>query len=188
MANEELQDLDLHHRLSARDRDAFEELYRRYGSSAYGLALRITAQEALAQEVLQDAFLALWRAPEAFDPARGGFRSFFLSLVHHRAVDVVRREDRLRRRGERASNLEPIRGEDVADDVVEGSYLAVRRKQVREALTALPAEQRQVVELAYFGGHTQSRIAEMLGIPLGTVKTRTLAAMRKLRRALPAED
>jgi RNA polymerase sigma factor (sigma-70 family) len=188
MANEGLHDLDLHRRLSARDRDAFEELYRRYGSAAHGLALRITAQEALAQEVVQDAFLALWRAPEAFDPARGGFRSFFLSLVHHRAVDAVRREDRLRRRGERASNLEPIRGEDVADDVVEGSYLAVRRKQVREALEALPAEQRQVVELAYFGGHTQSRIAEMLGIPLGTVKTRTLAAMRKLRRALPAEE
>jgi RNA polymerase sigma-70 factor (ECF subfamily) len=100
----------------------------------------------------------------------------------------VRREERLRQRTERASNLEPDRGEDVADEVVEGAYLTVRRKQVREALTTLPPEQRQVIELAYFGGYTQTRIAESIGIPVGTVKTRTLAAMRKLRRALSGED
>jgi RNA polymerase sigma factor (sigma-70 family) len=188
MRDEEVQDLELHRRLAGGDRAAFDELYERYGSAAYGLALRITAQDALAQEVVQDAFLALWRAPEAFDPARGAFRSFFLSLVHHRAVDAVRREERLRRRTERASNLEPVRGEDVADEVVESAYLSVRSKQVREALTTLPPEQRQVVELAYFGGYTQTRIAEVLGIPVGTVKTRTLAAMRKLRRALTRED
>jgi RNA polymerase sigma-70 factor (ECF subfamily) len=103
-------------------------------------------------------------------------------------VDVVRREQRLRTRSERASNLEPVRGEDVADAVVEGAYLSVRRGQVREALTTLPPDQRRVVELAYFGGYTQARIAEALGIPIGTVKTRTLAAMRKLRRALSGED
>ena len=107
--------------------------------------------------MVQDAFLALWRAPEAFDPARGAFRSFFLSLVHHRAVDAVRREERLRSRTERASNLEPVGGEDVADEVVEGAYLGVRRKEVREALAMLPPEQRQVLELAYFGGYTQAR-------------------------------
>jgi RNA polymerase sigma-70 factor (ECF subfamily) len=103
-------------------------------------------------------------------------------------VDVVRREERLRRRTERASNLEPIRGEDVADEVVDGAYLSVRRKEVHEALTILPPEQRQVIELAYFGGYTQTRIAETLGIPVGTVKTRTLAAMRKMRRVLDRED
>jgi RNA polymerase sigma-70 factor (ECF subfamily) len=188
MAEEEITDLELHRRLSGGDRAAFDELFRRYGAAAHGLALRVTAQEALAQEVVQDAFLALWRAPEAYDPARGAFRTFFLSLVHHRAVDVVRREERLRTRGERASNLEPVRGEDVADVVVEGAYLGVRRKQVREALETLPPEQRQVIELAYFGGYTQTRIAETLGIPIGTVKTRTLAAMKKLRRALSRED
>jgi RNA polymerase sigma factor (sigma-70 family) len=188
MQDDAVRDVELHRRVSNGDREAFDELYRRYGSAAYGLALRITAQQALAQEVTQDAFLALWRAPEAFDPGRGAFRSFFLSLVHHRAVDTVRREERLRRRAERASNLEPVRGEDVADEVVEGAYLGVRRKEVREALTTLPPEQRQVIELAYFGGLTQTRIAEALGIPVGTVKTRTLAAMRKLRRALDRED
>lgn len=188
MQEEDRLDLELNRRMAAGDREAFDELYRRYSSAAYGLALRVTAQDTIAQEVVQDAFLALWRAPEAYDPSRGAFRSFFLSLVHHRAVDAVRREQRLRNRTERASNLEPVRGEDVAEDVVEGAYLAVRRKEVRSALGTLPPEQRQVLELAYFGGYTQVRIAEELVIPLGTVKTRTLAAMRKLRRALYRED
>jgi RNA polymerase sigma-70 factor, ECF subfamily len=181
-------DLELHRRVSEGDRGAFEELYRRYAAAAYGLALRVTAQDTLAQEVVQDAFLALWRAPEAYDPSRGIFRSFFLSLVHHRAVDAVRREERLRKRTERASNLEPLTGEDVAEDVVEGAYLGVRREQVRKALTTLPPDQRRVLEMAYFDGYTQARIAGELGIPLGTVKTRTLAAMRKLRQALGSED
>src|SRR5688500_16019075 len=184
MAETDREDLELQRRLLSGDRGAFDELYRRYSPPAYGLAYRLTGQQILAQDVVHEAFLALWRAPEAFDPARGAFRSFFLSLVHHRAVDVVRREERLRRRTERASNLEPVRGEDVADEVVDGAYLSVRRKEVREALTILPPEQRQVIELAYFGGYTQARIAETLGIPVGTVKTRTLAAMRKMRRVL----
>ena len=188
MPPEEIEDLELHRRVASGDRVAFDELFRRYGGSAYGLALRVTAQEALAQEVVQEAFLALWRAPQAFDPARGAFRTFFLSLVHHRAVDTVRREERMRRRADRASNLEPVRGEDVAEDVVEGAYLDVRRKEVREALDVLPPEQRQVIELAYFGGLTQTAIAERVGIPVGTVKTRTFAAMRKLRHALSPED
>jgi RNA polymerase sigma-70 factor (ECF subfamily) len=184
---EDRDDLELHRRISSRDRAAFDELYGRYARQAYGVALRVTAQDLIAQEVVQDAFLALWRAPEAFDPARGAFRSFFLSLVHHRAVDAVRREERLRRRTERATNLEPATGEDPAEDVVEDAYLRVRRKEVRDALETLPAEQRQVLEMAYFGGLTQARIAEQLGIPIGTVKTRTLAAMRKLRATLREE-
>jgi RNA polymerase sigma factor (sigma-70 family) len=188
MRDDAARDVELHRRVANGDREAFQELYRRYGSAAYGLALRITAQPMLAEEVTQDAFLALWRTPEAFDPTRGAFRSFFLSLVHHRAVDTVRREERLRKRAERASNLEPVRGEDVADVVVEDAYLGVRRKEVLEALAILSPEQRQVIELAYFGGLTQTRIAERLGIPVGTVKTRTLAAMRKLRRSLEPED
>jgi len=181
-------DLELHRRLAAGDRDAFDELYRRYAPSAYGLAYRLTGQQILAQDVVHDAFLALWRAPEAFDPARGLFRTYFLALVHHRAVDTVRREERLRKRTERAANLEPVTGEDVAEGVVDEAFIGVRRREVREALTTLPAEQRQVLEMAYFQGYTQVAIAEELGIPIGTVKTRTLAAMRKLRRALYRED
>jgi RNA polymerase sigma-70 factor, ECF subfamily len=181
-------DLELHHRLRSGDRGAFEELYRRYAPGSYGLALRVTGQELLAQEVVHDAFLALWRAPEAFDPARGAFRSFFLSLVHHRAVDTVRREERLRRRTERAVNLAEPTSEDVAEGVVEEAWLTTRRKEVREALLALPDEQRKVLEMAYFGGRTQAQIAVELSIPIGTVKTRTLSAMRKLRNLLTPRD
>jgi RNA polymerase sigma factor (sigma-70 family) len=176
-------DLELHRDVVMGDRDAFEELYRRYVAAAFGLALRVTGQELLAQEVVSDSFLALWRAPEAFDATRGAFRTFFLSLVHHRAVDTVRREERLRRRQFRM-NPDALQGEDVAESVVDDAWLAHQRERMIVALDRLPPEQREVLELAYFRGHTQARIAEELGVPLGTVKTRTLAAMRKLQRML----
>jgi RNA polymerase sigma factor (sigma-70 family) len=182
------EDLELHRRLAAGDRTAFDELYERYAPIAYGLALRLTGQQALAQDVVHDAFLAIWRAPEAFDPARGALRTFFLSLVHHRGVDAIRREQRLRARQARAANLEPVAGEDPSESVAEEDFLAQRRHEVRLALEDLPLEQRQVLEMAYFGGMTQVRIAEELGIPLGTVKTRTFAALRKLRRELETTE
>jgi RNA polymerase sigma-70 factor (ECF subfamily) len=188
VADPNVEDLELHRRLSDGDRDAFDELYRRYSPTAYGLAYRLTGQRILAQDVVHDAFMALWRAPEAYDPGRGAFRTFFLSLVHHRAVDTVRREERMRKRTERAANLEPVVGEDVAEGVVDHAAIGERRREVRAALATLPAEQRQVLEMAYFDGKTQATIAQELRIPLGTVKTRTLAAMRKLRRALYRED
>ena len=188
MAEDDRLDLELHRRVSERDRGAFDELYRRYVRQAYGVALRVTSQDLIAQEVVQDAFLALWRAPEAFDPARGGFRSFFLSLVHHRAVDAVRREERLRRRTERAANLEPATGEDPAEDVVEDAYLRVRRKEVRAALGTLPAAQRQVLEMAYFEGLTQTEMAEALGQPLGTVKSWVRVALKNLKKVLQKEN
>ena len=188
MAETDREDLELHRRLLSGDRGAFDEFYRRYSPPAYGLAYRLTGQQILAQDVVHEAFLALWRAPEAFDPARGAFRSFFLSLVHHRAVDTIRREERLRKRQDRASNLEPVVDEDVAEDVVDAADMADRRLEVRAALGTLPPEQRQVLEMAYFQGMTQIQIAEQIQIPLGTVNTRTLAAMREVRRALHRED
>jgi len=180
-------DLELQRRMTFGDRDAFEELYARYSAAAYGLAFRVIGQESLAQDVVHDSFLAMWKAPGAFDPARGSFRTFFLSLVHHRAVDTVRREERLRRRTVRM-NPGPAQDEDVAEDIVEEAWLAKRRAMVVTALDGLPPEQRKVLELAYFGGFTQAQIAEQLSVPLGTVKTRTLAAMRKLQRALTERD
>jgi RNA polymerase sigma-70 factor, ECF subfamily len=182
------EDLDLHRRLAAGDLPAFDALYRRYAAVALGLAYRLTGDRGLAQDVVHDAFLALWRAPEAFDPARGAFRTFFLSLVHHRAVDAIRREERLRARQERAANLEPLEVEDPVESVADEDLVARRRHEVRAALGTLPPEQRQVLEMAYFGGMTQIRIARELGIPLGTVKTRTFAALRKLRALLERED
>ena len=144
-------DAELGRRLALGDRSAFEELYNRYATAAYGLALRVTGHNLLAQEVVHDAFMALWQAPEAFNPARGPFRSFFLSLVHHRAVDTVRREERLRRRAERV-NPEAVEDEDVAEVVVRDAWLADRRRRVVAALGKLPPEQREVLELAYFRG------------------------------------
>lgn len=188
MRDGDREDLDLHRRLSTGDRGAFDELYRRYSPTAYGIAYRLTGQRLLAQDVVHDAFLALWRAPEAFDAARGAFRTFFLSLVHHRAVDTIRREERIRARQDRAANLEPVVDEDLSERVVDDDDLSERRRNVREALRVLSAEQRQVLEMAYFRGMTQVRIAEELGIPLGTVKTRTFAALRKLREALQTDD
>lgn len=176
-------DLELVRRVGARDAGAFETLYRRYAPAAYGVALRVLMQAFLAQDVVHDSFVALWNAPEAYDSTRGPFRTFLLSLVHHRAVDAVRREERLRDR-ERRANPGPDPGEDVMENVVEEADLADRRRAVREAMDALPEDQRRLVELMYFRGWTQSKIASTEGIPLGTVKSRVFAAMRRLREAL----
>lgn len=176
-------DHELARRVADRDPEAFEQLFRRYAPSAYGVALRVLRDPALAQEVAAESFLALWAAPEAYDASRGRFRSFFLSLVHHRAVDAVRREERLREREHRV-NRTPLPDEDWSEAVVEEADLADRRREVREALSELPPQQREALELMYFRGYTQSRIAEERGIPLGTVKTRVHAAMKKLRERL----
>jgi RNA polymerase sigma-70 factor (ECF subfamily) len=176
-------DMELARRVADRDASAFEELYRRYAPPAYGLALRVLREAPLAQDVVHEAFMAIWSAPEAFDPARGQFRTFFLSLVHHRAVDAVRRETRLRERDRRLNPDDPP-DEDIGEAVALEADLAERRREVLEALRALPEDQRRVVELMYFQGWTQARIAEATGVPLGTVKTRAFAAIRKLRQAL----
>ena len=165
------------------DRSAFTELYRRYSPSAFGLALRILGERAMAEEVLQEVFLSVWRRAVAYDPARGSVRSWLFAQVHHRAVDVVRREEAERRRS--PINTEPDY-DDGVDDVIEESWLSARREQVGRALQTLPAEQREVIDLAYFKGLTQSQVAKEAGVPLGTVKSRTLAAMRRLRDALHA--
>lgn len=176
-------DLELVRRLGGRDPGSLETLYQRYAPACYGVALRVLRQPFLAQEVVHDAFLAVWNAPDAYDATRGPFRSFLLSLVHHRAVDAVRREERLRAR-ERRANPDPPVVEDVVEAVAEEADLADRRRQVKDALASLPEAQRRLVELMYFRGWTQSRIAEEEGIPIGTVKSRVFAAMRRLREAL----
>jgi RNA polymerase sigma factor (sigma-70 family) len=184
---EDRRDAELHRRLLTGDRSAFEELYRRYASAAFGLSFRLTGHEGLAQDVVHDSFAALWRAPEAYDAARGPFRTFFLALVHHRAVDTVRREERQRRLPERM-NPEPLTDEDVAETVVDEAWIRDRRARVVAALREIPPEQREVLEMAYFDGRTQAAIAKELNIPLGTVKTRTLAALRKLHRILEEDQ
>ena len=175
-------DRDLLSRIGRGDEEAFRGLFRRYAPTAIALAERIVRRLHLAEETVQEAFLALWRNPDGYDPERGSVRAWLLSTVHHRAVDLVRREEAQRRR---ALEAVPEREEhDHAAGVVEEIGAQVERASVREALQQLPPDQREVIELMYFGGRSQSQIAQELDLPLGTVKSRTLLGMRRLRAAL----
>ncbi|MGH9023765.1 MAG: RNA polymerase sigma factor [Acidimicrobiia bacterium] len=169
-------------RIGIGDEDAFAELFGRYGPAVLGLALRVIGDQTLAEEVVQEVFVSVWRRAGAYDPQRGGVRSWLLTQAHHRAVDVVRREASLRRRT--AAVVPDAVASDDPTDIVEEGEVARRRIQVRTALGALPEGQRTVLELAYFGGLSQTQVAERVGIPVGTVKSRTLAAMRRLRALL----
>jgi RNA polymerase sigma factor (sigma-70 family) len=161
------------------DERALAELYDRYGRVAYGLALRIVRDPALAQDAVQDGFLAVWRTAAAFDPRRGKPQSWLLTLVHRRAVDVVRREER--RRTEQLDEEAPVAAAESTD---EEAAVREQRRAVQAALARLPAEQRDALALAYYGGLSQSELAERLGIPLGTVKSRVFAGLAALRTLL----
>jgi RNA polymerase sigma factor (sigma-70 family) len=161
------------------DDQALAELYDRYGRVAYGLALRILRDEALAQDAVQDAFLAVWRSADRFLAERAKPSTWILTLVHRRAVDLVRREDR--RRGE---PLESAPEPTTSGSLEEEAELGFQRKVVREALLRLPPEQREALELGYYGGLTQSELAERLGQPLGTIKSRMFTGLARLRDLL----
>lgn len=177
-------DTELARRLREGDEAALSELYQRFGRPCYLLARRICVDEGLAEEVVQEVFLTLWRDPRRFDPVRGSFATWLLTLIHHKAVDAVRRESAVRKR----VVLSPEAGEDWSAMPVPGAdqtaIARVAAGQVREALGQLPTEQRQVLALAYFGGHTQREIALLAGVPLGTVKSRMFAGVNRLRLLL----
>lgn len=179
-------DADLVARLTHGEAGALAELYDRYGRPAYSLARRILGDVGLAEDVVQEVFMALWRAPEKFDPSRGAFSSWLLAMTHHKAVDVVRREEALRRRRSRAADEDEsliataASGPDIDDQVIS----SIQGDGVRRALLELPEVQREALTLAYFGGYTQREVAALTGAPLGTVKTRMLAGMRRLKEAL----
>ncbi|MGH3864560.1 MAG: RNA polymerase sigma factor [Pseudonocardiaceae bacterium] len=177
-------DAELVRRLGEADGAALSQLYQRFGRPCYSLARRICADEGLAEDVVQEVFLTLWRDPTRFDPSRGSFATWLLTLIHHKAVDAVRRESTIRRRMVAA----PEAGEDWLPNPVPGADQAAMARvaagQVRAALHRLPAEQRQALALAYFGGHTQREIAVLTGVPLGTVKSRMFTAVQRLRSLL----
>ncbi len=177
-------DRDLVQRIRRRDGEAFRGLFGRYAPSAMAIARRVVRQPFLAEEIVQEAFLAVWRNPEGYDQARGSVRAWLMGMVHHRAVDLVRREESQRRRAEASQLTETTVVEDPAAQVVDEIGLPEEREAVRGALAELPPEQRQVIELMYFDGLSQSKIAEKLSLPLGTVKSRTLLGMRRLRGRL----
>lgn len=183
-AGEGPSDAELVRRLGDADGAALSQLYQRFGRPCYSLARRICADEGLAEDVVQEVFLTLWRDPTRFDPSRGSFATWLLTLIHHKAVDAVRRESTIRRRMVAA----PEAGEDWSPLPVPGADQAAMARvaagQVHAALHRLPLEQRQVLALAYFGGHTQREIAVLMGVPLGTVKSRMFTAVQRLRSLL----
>ena len=165
--------------LAARsEQTALAELYDRYGRLAYGLAVRVLRDEALAEDAVHEAFLAVWRAAPRFVPERGRASTWILTLVHRRAVDLVRREERRRADSLAAA---PEHGGAAADEDV---VLRLQRQRVQQALGLLPDPQREALELAYYGGFTQSELAERLGQPLGTIKSRMFAGLTRMRELL----
>ena len=172
-------------RVAAGEAQALEELYDRYARPAYSLARRVTGDRVFAEEAVQEVFLAVWRQPGRFQAGRGGFATWLLAAVHHKAVDAVRREEAVRRR---ALALQSVQALDVSDPPASRPEDAVeermRGERVRRALRALPESQREAMTLAYYGGYTQREIAALIGTPIGTVKTRMHRAMHNLRNAL----
>lgn len=160
------------------DEAALAELYDRFGRMAYGLALRVLRDSALAEDAVQDAFLNVWRSAEGFQPDRAKASTWVLTFVHRRAVDLVRREERRRTEPEEAA---PVPAGPGADEDAERRS---KREVVQDALRRLPPEQREAIELAYYGGYTQSELAERLGEPLGTIKSRMFTGLQRLRALL----
>jgi RNA polymerase sigma-70 factor (ECF subfamily) len=174
----ELSDAELVRGLGAGRVEAMRELYRRYGTLAYSLALRILGDPGRAEDVVQDSFMRVWTYAGSFDADRGSLRTWLLTTVRNRAIDYLRgRPGRERQELELGFELRAQGpGSDPWRDVAE----SLEREALRKALVSLPSDQRQVVELAYFGGYTQREIAEMVQVPLGTIKGRTRLALEKL--------
>ena len=165
--------------VASSDEQALAELYDRFGRVAYGLALRILRDEALAQDAVQEAFLGIWRSADRFLAERAKASTWVLTFVHRRAVDLVRREDR--RRGEPLERAPEAAAPATAEDE---ATLGFQRRLVQQALAQLPPEQREALELGYYGGLTQSELAEQLGQPLGTIKSRMFSGLSRLRDLL----
>ncbi len=183
MNEPEQSDLELLARISRSDVDALAALYDRYGRRVFALAVRILNDAATAEEITQDVFLSMWRRSSSYSPDKGKFTTWLFSIAHNRTIDELRRR---RRDGSRNSDviedhLDLESGEISPDEsaVAQSEYA-----MVREAMSVLPPEQRQVVELAYFHGLTQAEIAAKMSQPLGTVKTRMRLALKKLRDAV----
>jgi RNA polymerase sigma-70 factor (ECF subfamily) len=165
--------------LVGRDLDALAQLYDRYGRLSYALAHRILGESEAAEDVVQDAFISAWRGAASYRRERGNPRGWLLSIVHHRAVDVLRRKTAFR-----PAPLEVAERRAADEDTAAMAERNVEQQTVRLALQALPEAQRRTIELAYFGGYTHVELAELMGVPLGTVKGRMRIGLQKMRRAL----
>jgi RNA polymerase sigma factor (sigma-70 family) len=173
-----LEDAALIDAVQSGDESALETLYRRYGGACFALARRILDDSHLAEDVVQQVFTALWNG-SGFDVRRGAVSTWLMSVTHHKSIDVLRREAPRRKRLASEQALLEVAVTGPGPD--EEAWMRLRAKRTRDSLKTLPPEQRELILLAYYGGYSQSEIAGLTGLPLGTVKSRTLTAMRKLR-------
>jgi RNA polymerase sigma factor (sigma-70 family) len=181
-------DTELLARLMEGDSGALRAAYAAYSSLVFGLARRVTASAAAAEDITQEVFLHLWERPDAVDLTRGSLRSYLGVIAHRRAVDAVRRTSRARTRDERASWDSGTASLGHEGAVVEHDEQARRTRQLRDAIGKLPADQRRALELAYFGDRTYREVATELGIPEGTAKSRLRLAIAKLRDLIDAPE
>lgn len=178
----EISDAELAARIAKRDRDAFEQLYDRYAARAFGLAIRLLGDRSAAEDVVQEAFWRVWRAAQSYDPKRASLSAWVLSIVHHCAVDELRRQ----RNHSANVELDALESEtqslpDPSADTQDQVWAKVRNERVQAALAGLPEPQRSVIEMAYFGGYTRQEIAQRLNEPLGTIHTRARLGLIKLK-------
>jgi RNA polymerase sigma-70 factor (ECF subfamily) len=174
------EELRLLQRLRARDRAAFAELFDAQGKAAFGVAYRMLHDAREAEDAVQEAFVSLWRQAQSIDPARGNVRSLLLTIVHRRAIDTLRR--RAGRPVTALDDADQVRS--VAPDPLEQASEAEERARVRAAMEGLPADQREAIELTYFGGLTVTEMAERQRVPVGTAKSRLRLGLERMRRTL----
>lgn len=170
-------------RIAAGDDGALADVYDRYSSLVFGLALRVTCDRGVAEDVTQDVFVNLWKRPDRFDAGRGSLRSLLAAMARNRAIDIVRSRSASQRREDNEGHLATVPVMDVVDDVIRRDV----SDTVRRALEQLPIDQRDAIALAYFGGHTYREVAQMLGIPEGTAKSRLRIGLQRLGALLHDE-
>lgn len=178
----EMEDAALVAAIGGSSQEALAEAYSRHSGAVHGLARRILRDETLAEEITQEVFLRLWNNAEKFDATRGSLRSFLLAHTHGRSVDLIRSESARRTREDKDARLAPSDSHDIEDEV----WNMALAEQIKAALAKLIDGERKAIELAYFGGHTYREVAELLGEPEGTVKSRIRSGMKRLRTELTA--
>jgi RNA polymerase sigma-70 factor, ECF subfamily len=166
--------------IARRRTDALAEAYRRHAGAILGLAMRVLGDLRLSEEVVQEVFLGLWKAPDRFDPDRGSLRSYLLAQTHGKSVDLVRAEVARRGREEREARLQAEAGYDLEREVLD----LTMADRVRRTMAELPEPERRAIELAYFGGQTYREVAVTLGEPEGTIKTRIRTGLKRMRASL----
>jgi len=179
-----LDDRELAHLICDQSSGALAEIYRRHSGPVYGLAQRLVRDQSLAEDVTQEVFTRFWNRPGAYDPDRGSIRSFLLAHAHGRSIDLIRAEGARRTREDREARLAPTTRLSLEEEVMD----MARAEIMRDALATLSGQERTPIELAYFGGYTYREVAEILGEPEGTVKSRIRVGLKRLHGRLAGAD